>query len=549
MRDYSFVFDTEDVELRRELMRELGRTDLFFFCKYILNMRDLEERTDIHHKLCYHFDELSTRGHEGRMCVMMFRNSFKTSLGIGWLIQQLTVNPNYQIGIGSDIEKRAQERLLDMRNIIEHNELLKTLYPEVFFEDPHAESDLWTNSAFNVKRGKAGEVTGGFRKPSVSCFGLDPLPTGSHYDVVLIDDIENESNCADEDQIAKLTRNFKAFLPTLNPGCILALLGTVYCENGPNTFYQSKWFTYKRPCYDKYGEPTFPSRWDRDALEKMKRDMDDDYLWQGQYLLKPARRTDLFFYPFTDVRLNRCRLLNTHANPVIVAGQGKVVELRDCFIYILVDPAGGMSEEQHQAQPKVRADTCGFAVLAVDKSNTWYVLRLWRQFLSDEQLVDRLFALDAEYHPYLFGIEKMPHLDSFLRSQFQLRGKSLHISELKPRKRSKADRIRALKPLLPSMYFDESHALQSETDFHNWHTEQDHEDDHLDALAYAIDVCRPPQPDQLHAWQKHREQSDDRERLNQLPPNERKEWEFIERTYFRDPAELRMETELQDFFA
>ena len=499
MRDYSFVFEQEDDELKYELMRQLGKTDLFFLAKYILNYKDLEETTDLHHRLCDILQDDPLR-----YLVLIFRGSFKTSLGIAWVIQCLIKYPGIQIGIGSDTKERAAERVLDIRQKLEENELLKILYPDVFFQSPTTDSDLWKKDEFNVIRPLSGEGVGGFRKPSVSCFGLVPLPTGSHYDIVLVDDVENEENCSDDEKIQQLTRNFGAFIPTLNPGAKLVMLGTIYCEGGPNTIYQEKWPTYKRAVVDSYGFPTFPSRFNEEVIAQYKSDINDDYLWKGQYLLKAAKRTDKFFYPFIDVKLKKFKLVND-----VILYDGGEVRLSDCILYLTVDPGGGASKEQKERQPKVIVDECGFCLNAVDVANHWFILRMWQEHLSDEQLVEMLFSLYGVWSPYMIGVEKMPHLDAYLRLAFRMRGKSLPVTELLPKKRPKSDRIRASKPMLNDAYFNEKDALSLQQHFRDWYTEQEHGDNDFDAWAYQLDIARPPTIQQLTLRKKQLQEADD----------------------------------------
>ena len=82
------------------------------------------------------------------------------------------------------------------------------------------------------------------------------------------------------------------------------VLGTIYCADGPNTLYQRIWPTYKVPVIDKQGQPTFPSKYPQSVIEQYRIDINDEYVWSGQYLLRPAQRTDLFTFPYKTVTLN-----------------------------------------------------------------------------------------------------------------------------------------------------------------------------------------------------------------------------------------------------
>ena len=136
------------------------------------------------------------------------------------------------------------------------------------------------------------------RMPSVSGFGLFPLPTGSHFSKVLMDDAENESNVNTEDLVTQLVTRIGALMPTLQAGAQYLQMGTVYHEKGPNTAYQSMWPTYRVPILDKHGNPTFPSRFPMARILSRQKEINDPYIWAGQYLLKHHPRTAKFFYPF-----------------------------------------------------------------------------------------------------------------------------------------------------------------------------------------------------------------------------------------------------------
>lgn len=296
MLDYSFVTELGSEELRREAYRELGKVDLYFLAKYILNY-DLETQTDIHYRFCQIMDE-----NRLRQLFIMFRGSFKTSLGIAKVIQWLIQDPAAQIGIGSDKIDRATERVMQLRMMLETNELLKDLYPEIFYRFPRKESSLWTQDALNINRPV--EKLIGFTKPSVSAFGLFPLPTGSHFDRVLMDDVEHEENVNTPELIQQLNIRFSSLMPVLEPGAPLIMLGTIYCPDGPNTLYQRAWPTYKVPIIDKQGRPTFPSRFPAEVIDQYRTDTNDEYVWQGQFMVAPALRTDQYQFPFKTVILN-----------------------------------------------------------------------------------------------------------------------------------------------------------------------------------------------------------------------------------------------------
>ena len=199
---------------------------------------------------------------------------------------------------------------------------------------------------------------------------------------------------------------------------------------------------------------------------------------------------------------------------------GGTVALLDTQIYITVDSSGGADE----ASATNRTDKVGWCVNAVDERNNWFILELKSAYLSDEQFVAKLFELEDTYLPYTFGIELMPHLATVLRMEFKRLNRSLKIVELKHGRRNKADRITRLRPLLKSTYFLDQEYAHIQHRLRNWYTEQEHDDDDLDAFGYQIDVARAPTPESVAFHRKHRKDRIDEIRLAQLPRAEREEW-------------------------
>lgn len=533
MNDYSFIEAIEDFEVKREVMRELAKTDLYFLCKFIFGYKDMETKTDIHYRLCRELDE-----DPHRYLVLIFRGAFKTSIGMAKCVQWLLQDPNAQIGIGSDIKLRADKRVWDLRDMIAQNDLLKELFPEIFYDNPETQSDLWRTDEFNIKRSRRDLRGEGFSAPSISSFGLDPLPTGSHFTHVLLDDVENEANQNNDEQIEKLNRSLGLFIPLLRPSAPVVMLGTIYSDKGPNTNYQGKWKTYKRAIITAKGNPTFPSMYPREVIRQYEEDINDSYVWLGQYMLRASNRTDKFFYPFASQKFTRVDVVAGS----IVRPTYKI-SLSECIVYITIDPGGGAG----LGQAKANIDKVGVCVNAVDKTGRWCILEMFRSYYTDDQFIDLLFSLYDTWHPYCIAVERMPHLDPYIRLAFQVRGRSIPLSELRPNRRPKADRIRALGPLWKSI--DWASTLDVEQHIRSWYTDQLHDDDDIDALAYQIDIARPPTVSMLKDQKIRWEQLDEKAAIERLPLNEQEEWKhWMKVKNQKYTEEQEFETELADFY-
>ena len=228
----------------------------------------------------------------------------------------------------------------------------------------------------------------------------------------------------------------------------------------------------------------------------------------------------------------------------VITYPGGKVSLLDCLIFITVDSSGGADA----ASATSRTDKVGYCVNAVDMFSNWFILELKAEYLSDEQFINRLFELDDKYLPHSFGIEMMPHLATVMRLQFKQHNRSLKIVELKHGRRNKADRITRIRPLLKSIYFLDQNYAHIQHRLRNWYTEQEHDDDDLDAFGYQIDVARAPTPESIAFQRKQREDRLDEMKLLRLPFHERAEWKKW-MDYDKRKGAVHIDDEVKEFFA
>ena len=291
-RNYSSLYTIKDKKQLFLTVQHLLKNDLFFLCRYGLNYKDMETHTSIHYGLC---DRLESPDFN-RLAVMMFRGSLKTSILIAWALQEIIKNPDKQFGFGSETEDRAKERFSQVKLILETNKLFYYFFPKVFYKEPRSESPRWNEYEMYCKL--PSDSVGGFRLPTFSLFGLDPLPVGSHYDIAWLDDVEHEANTTTADTVAKLTSRMSGFMPTLKTGAKVVLTGTYYHPSGPNVFYSNRWPLYRIPILDKYGNPTFPNLKPLKECHRIQREDVDEWGWQTQFMLNVQLRMDEYAYPF-----------------------------------------------------------------------------------------------------------------------------------------------------------------------------------------------------------------------------------------------------------
>ena len=139
-----------------------------------------------------------------------FGKSVTTGALAAWFLKQ---DPDLKIGCMSGVSARAREFIRYTRNIIDTLDCCKHLRPKY--------GDLDGADRFNV-----GCLTKVAKDPSVSAYGIGSQKAGSHFDIILGDDIETLENSQTQDARDKLREAIREFEDLLNPGGRIILLGT-----------------------------------------------------------------------------------------------------------------------------------------------------------------------------------------------------------------------------------------------------------------------------------------------------------------------------------
>jgi hypothetical protein len=229
-----------DFEKKRLYMRQRAEKDLFYFARNILgfnNSKIRETYTDDEGNekarqkvvegpewgispLGPHKDMLGllTSGNEF-VHIEAPRGSYKSTVLVCWITWLIVNNPNIRIFYAMDTYKQARKRAAAVRQFLEKNRKIRELWPEI-----------------NITR----EPGGGFIcsnrtdativDPTLEAGGPDCDFTGSHFDVMVLDDIVNFQNIKTVDQLEKTREFFDKVQNLLDPGSVLATVGTRYHE-------------------------------------------------------------------------------------------------------------------------------------------------------------------------------------------------------------------------------------------------------------------------------------------------------------------------------
>jgi hypothetical protein len=181
--------------------REKAEKHLYVFTKSVLGRLYLTQ--NLHLPLCNFLQNISI---SDRKMALVPRECGKTSivshaLPLHIIIQPRATNiyfPNehgydQRIIIASKAARLATDSLRIIQSASESNQLLKTLWPERFWEDrkqARSQSKAWSNNELILPRDQANE----WPDPTFRAVGVGAAITGSHPSVLIKDDLINEED-------------------------------------------------------------------------------------------------------------------------------------------------------------------------------------------------------------------------------------------------------------------------------------------------------------------------------------------------------------------
>ena len=356
---------------QQKIMAEMGRSDLFFFIVYILGRKDLN--TD------WHFDRIrEVQAEPNGTLNLWFRGSGKTSIIThGMTIWNIMQNPEITIGICSWSRRAAVDIVKAIKTELESNELLKSLYPDVLYDNPESESVRWTEEKGLVVRRKSNK-----REATVEGTGLDTQATGRHWDILVYDDIVSVNNVTSNEVIQNTTNALLTSFNLVSSNGKKRFIGTRY--HAVDTYdYLIKNKIVKTRIYPATidgtpdGEPCEIIT--KEQLDEKRREM-SPFIFSAQMLLNPVSDDERRFNPNLFQYYDKQSIDKLTKN-----------------VYITVDAA---------TSKKKNSDYTAMAVMAVDSLDNVYLLDLVKDKLSLDERKKKLFSLVLKYKPLAVGYER-----------------------------------------------------------------------------------------------------------------------------------------------
>jgi len=407
-----------DTQLRLA-MRELAQRDLFFLIYRILNRRDI-----CHPWLFARCKEVQEN--PNGYLDLWAREHYKTTIiTFGLTIQDILNDPDITFGIFAFSRPAAKGFLRQIKWEMEANQVLKDLFPEIFFQDPHKQSPKWSEDDGLVVKRQTNP-----KESTIEAWGLiDAMPTAKHFKIRLYDDIITERQVTNPEMIRKVTQAWELSLnlgsqqicKRYKQGNIERYAGTRYHFNDPYREIIARGVAKPRiyPGTDTGKVDGKSIFWPQEILEKKRRDM-GPYVFGCQILQDPKADQAQGF---------KAEWIKNW-RPEKWEGMNR---------YLLCDPAGEKKKEN---------DYTVILVIGLGEDQNYYLIDGFRDRLNLTERTNKLFEFHRTYRPVATGYEKYGK-DSDIEHIQYIQGKEnyrFHVTELGG-PMPKNDRIRKLIPI------------------------------------------------------------------------------------------------------
>lgn len=396
-------------------LRELCKKDLFFFLTIGCKRKDIDR--DWLYNRCREV-EASPNGHLD----LWAREHYKsTAITFGKSIQDILTDPdNTLIGIFSHTRGIAKGFLDQIKRELENNTFLKSLFPDVLYQDPQNEAPKWSlDNGIIVKRNTNP------KESTVEAWGLvDGQPTSKHFTILVYDDVVTLESVTTPEQIRKTTSAWEMSQNLGAIGGVARYIGTRYHANDTYKTMMDRGSVVPRiyAATDNGKEDGNPVFLDPETLKKKRRDM-GVYTFSTQMLQNPVADKTMGF---------KEEWLKYYDTIKDTKGWNK---------YILVDPAG--------SKKKSANDYTVMVVIALAPDSNYYLIDGIRDRMNLTERTRKLFQLHRKHKPKESGYEQygmqsdIEHIKYVQENQENYR---FNIKELGGSV-AKEDRIRKLIPI------------------------------------------------------------------------------------------------------
>ncbi|SRR6266446_3011687 len=462
-------------------LRENAKERLWIFNKFILKIEENKVGLGgFHKKLCEFIEEERKMK---KLCLLPRGHLKSTLITIGYSTQQIIKNPNIRILILNATWQLSVDFLSEIkRNLTASPELLR-LYGNV------AENPLeWSADRITIQRDDTN-----IKGPTVWAAGIESNLTGSHPDLIIMDDVVSRENTSSLDQIDKIKLRYKDALDLLEPGGQLIIIGTRWTYNDFYSWIMEKnerhrnFLIMVKKAYigdlqtgDQF-QSLWPEKFTRNELLERKQEK-GPYEFFAQYMNDPVAEEDADFkkdwFQYYDPEDYRGARMNT---------------------VMAVDPA---------IAEKKSSDYTAIGVYGADQFQNHFVKDLYRGHWKIDKIVEAIFYVYSLHHPKAIILETISYqkaLSYILQLEMRKRGIMLPILEKAYHDRTKEERIKALQPLYATkkVFHNKGLALNPYFEEELLQFPRSNHDDLIDTFAMSLDYLIPPLQKTRERFQRH----------------------------------------------
>lgn len=358
------------------VMRSLCLRDLYFLLSHVLSTAGLFRLPNLNQQWLYDRVQEVNSSPDGHLDLWAREHFKSTTITFGKSIQDILTDPETTIGIFSHTRPIAKGFLRQIKLEFEGNDLLKSLFPDILWENPRRDSPKWSEDDGIIVRRKTNP-----KEATVEAHGLvDSQPTSKHFRILNYDDVVTRESVTTPDQIKKVTEAWELSLNLGTDGGSQRYIGTRYHFNDTYRTMLDRGSAIPRiyPATDDGTESGSPVLMSREALEMKRRDM-GPYTFGTQMLLNPKADAVMGFKDSWLLYWNR---------DASYAGMN---------LYLLVDPAN---------EKKKTSDYTSMWVVALGTDNNYRIVDGVRDRLNLTERTKALFRLHRKYHPTKVGYEQ-----------------------------------------------------------------------------------------------------------------------------------------------
>lgn len=462
---------TAQQEVYDTYVREHAKEQLYIFNRYVLKVEEGKDTlAPIHKEICRFVEEDRMM----KKLLLIPRGHLKSTIvTIGYSTQQIIKNPNIRILLLNATWQLAVDFLTEIKRNLRQSEELLRLYGDITVDAVEDSQDRFTlkRTDMNIKG------------PTVWAAGIESNLTGSHPDLIIMDDVVSRDNTQTREQIDKVILRYKDALDLLEPKGQLIVIGTRWTEND---FYSwlldkdnevRKGFKYlvkKAYIGDLKTGEGFQALWPQKFTQQELIDRQEAKGWyefSAQYLNDPVPQEDADFkkvwFQYYNLEDYRYSTMNT---------------------VMAIDPA--ISEKKY-------ADYTAIGVYSADQFQNFFVKDLRRGRWKVGIIIDEIFAMAELWHPKAIVLETVAYqkaLAYVLQLEMMKRQRFLPIVEKQYHDRSKEERIRSLQPLYMNkkVFHRKDISLNSYFEEELLHFPRGAHDDMIDTFAMSLDMLVPP---------------------------------------------------------